>query len=120
MAYALNLFGEATYAELDLTREIRNVFAHAVHGVGFSTPRIARHCSKLKLPQAKPLPIIYILLGWLDVHASNREVLAIKPPNTARSRYIYATVLLEGMVGAPRSAPRPRRERSFLASRYLR
>lgn len=120
MAYALNLFGEATYAELNLIREIRNVFAHAAHGVRFSTPRIARHCSKLKLPQAKPLPIIYILLGWLDAHAPKHEVLAIKPPDTARSRYIYATVLLEGLLGSPGPAPRPRRGRSFLARRYLR
>jgi hypothetical protein len=118
MGYALNLYGDKTYAELDRIREIRNVFAHSAHAVRFATPRIARHCRKLVLAQARPMPMIYVILGRLDIHASNREMDLLPPPPTAREQYIYTCILLEAVIGSQRAA-RPRRERHFFARRYL-
>ena len=49
MASALEMIGPDTYHDLTLINDIRNVFAHSLHGVSFETPLIARDCAKLKI-----------------------------------------------------------------------
>jgi len=49
MGFALNLYGEVTFHDLDLLRELRNLFAHGRLAVDFDTPAVKRainefHC----------------------------------------------------------------------------
>lgn len=50
LAFALGLIPRDLYHDLDRIRQIRNVFAHALHGVSFQTTEIAHVCTTLKLP----------------------------------------------------------------------
>lgn len=90
IGYALAVYGDKGFKELDKIREIRNAFAHSIHNVTFSTPRIKRHCMNLDSPQQKVIPVILTLLGRMDLR-DNRP-----PPEliAARDRYIYTTTLL--------------------------
>jgi hypothetical protein len=49
MGFALNLYGERTFHDLDLLRELRNLFAHGRLAIDFDTPAVKRainefHC----------------------------------------------------------------------------
>ena len=57
--YALGLIDEFEYVEIGLIRKIRNEFAHANHGITFSSPRVQGLCSSLKsdLPQGADYPL---------------------------------------------------------------
>lgn len=57
--YALGLIDEFEYTEIGLIRKVRNEFAHAKHGISFSSPRVQGLCSSLKsdLPQGSEYPL---------------------------------------------------------------
>lgn len=59
MCFALGLIDEYEYIEIGLIRKIRNDFAHAKHGITFSSPRVQGLCSSLKsdLPQGADYPL---------------------------------------------------------------
>lgn len=59
MCFALGLIDEYEYTEIGLIRKVRNEFAHAKHGITFSSPRVQGLCSSLKsdLPQGVDYPI---------------------------------------------------------------
>jgi hypothetical protein len=46
---AINLIGGVTRKNLDVIKNIRNVFAHAMADVEFSSPAISRACDRLQL-----------------------------------------------------------------------
>jgi hypothetical protein len=54
VAYALNVFGDEVYHNLDLIRNIRNSFAHAHVPISFDTKEIADACAALKMPKVVP------------------------------------------------------------------
>ncbi|TAL21927.1 MAG: transcriptional regulator, partial [Aquabacterium sp.] len=47
MCFALGLVDEYEYTEIGLIRKVRNEFAHAKHGITFSSPRVQGLCSSL-------------------------------------------------------------------------
>jgi DNA-binding MltR family transcriptional regulator len=49
MSYCLGLLTRSEYRELDLIRQIRNHFAHQLHGVAFDDPVISDKCRALSL-----------------------------------------------------------------------
>lgn len=57
--YSLGLIDEFEYTEIDLIRKVRNEFAHAKHGVSFSSFRVQGLCSSLKsdLPEGADYPL---------------------------------------------------------------
>lgn len=59
MCFALGLLDEYEYTEIGLIRKVRNEFAHAKHGITFSSPRVQGLCSSLKsdLPQGADYPL---------------------------------------------------------------
>jgi len=48
LAYAMGLIDEITRTDLNIIRNIRNVFAHAMGHVSFANPEIQQECNKLK------------------------------------------------------------------------
>jgi hypothetical protein len=50
--HALGLYGNQTRRNLDILREIRNLFAHDVTLLTFATPEIAQACQELEIPDA--------------------------------------------------------------------
>jgi hypothetical protein len=48
LGFALNLYDKQTLADLEIIRNVRNVFAHAPRALKFSTPEIAAKCRGLK------------------------------------------------------------------------
>ena len=57
--FSLGLIDEFEYTEIGLIRKVRNEFAHAKHGLDFSSPRIQGLCSSLKsdLPEGSDYPL---------------------------------------------------------------
>jgi len=50
LAYSLGLISRMSFDDLVLIKDIRNAFAHNLHGLTFSDPQIARACSRLQTP----------------------------------------------------------------------
>lgn len=50
VAYALKIFESSAYADLNIIRDIRNVFAHSVESFDFDREDIAALCNKLWYP----------------------------------------------------------------------
>ena len=50
-SYCMGLISQDEHDDLHTIREIRNKFAHRLHGLSFSDDRIQRLCSKLLLPE---------------------------------------------------------------------
>ncbi|MCL4534996.1 MAG: hypothetical protein M1370_07560 [Bacteroidetes bacterium] len=50
-AYCLGLISESMYDDLHRIRDIRNNFAHRMHGYSFDDPLIVSWCKSLKLPK---------------------------------------------------------------------
>lgn len=48
LAYAMGLIDEITRDDLNIIRDIRNTFAHAMGHVSFANPEIQQECNKLK------------------------------------------------------------------------
>lgn len=56
-SYCLGLISKDEYHDLQIVREIRNVFAHELHGLSFSDARVKDKCTQLHLPkELPPLP----------------------------------------------------------------
>jgi hypothetical protein len=53
MGHALGLYGNQTRRNLDILREIRNLFAHDITPLAFVTPEIAQACRELTIPPAR-------------------------------------------------------------------
>jgi hypothetical protein len=54
MAYALNIFGDQTFRNLECTRYIRNAFAHAKITMSFSNTEVTTVCSSMTFPLLMP------------------------------------------------------------------
>ena len=48
--YCLGFISKNEYDDLNCIRNIRNKFAHSIHGFTFSNPEIIKLCNKLKIP----------------------------------------------------------------------
>ena len=48
--YAFNMFGRKTFHDLEIIRELRNVFAHSRKALKFSTKEVSRVCATLQIP----------------------------------------------------------------------
>jgi DNA-binding MltR family transcriptional regulator len=51
MSYTLGLINKQVYGDLNKIRNIRNVFAHALHGVSFDHDNIREWCKDLEMPK---------------------------------------------------------------------
>lgn len=54
IGFAFGVFGPRTRNDLNLIRQIRNAFAHARRPITFTTPEIAKTCSRLETPDRFP------------------------------------------------------------------
>jgi hypothetical protein len=72
IAHAIGLITDATRSNLDIIRQIRNAFAHAMRPISFETKQVAEACALLVI--AAPLP-----------PTSSAEQIPEKPP--ARQQY---------------------------------
>jgi hypothetical protein len=118
VAYALGIFGEKTFSDLNKIREIRNVFAHTLHPVKFSNRRIAQHCKSLKLADGDLVPLLSFL-GWLpdDYFSVPKRERKPLPPLSPRQRFIVTCAVLELALGVYVQPPkRPRRPKPSKAS----
>jgi hypothetical protein len=50
MGHALGLYGKQTRRNLDILRQVRNLFAHGMSQLTFATPEIANACRELAVP----------------------------------------------------------------------
>jgi DNA-binding MltR family transcriptional regulator len=48
-AYSMGLISQSMYCDLNMVRNIRNKFAHKMHGYTFDEPKIVNWCKRLKL-----------------------------------------------------------------------
>lgn len=56
-SYCMGLMSKNEYRDLQIIREIRNRFAHELHGLSFSDAWVKNRCAELQLAKAmKPLP----------------------------------------------------------------
>jgi len=82
MAFAMNIIGEKTRADLKCIRDIRNAFAHARISLSFETPEVADACRTLTAP--------------FRLHGGAR--LSDWPPSPSEPRILYrATMKLTWM-----------------------
>ncbi|MGH6878708.1 MAG: hypothetical protein ACREHV_15205 [Rhizomicrobium sp.] len=69
MGYALDLYGDDTFANLDVIRQIRNAFAHAKIPISFETPELIAACDLLNVDSliddhyGEPIPAGRVLEG---------------------------------------------------------
>jgi hypothetical protein len=80
LGYGMRLYGERTYHDLDLLRELRNLFAHGPLPLGFDTPDIKAgidrfHCHSRGEPD--PRKRFTSIATWLISHLA----LKLKDPN---------------------------------------
>jgi hypothetical protein len=54
MGHALDLYGKQTRRNLDILRQVRNLFAHDISQLTFATPEIAHACRELVIPPVAP------------------------------------------------------------------
>jgi hypothetical protein len=54
VAYGLGIVSRASFADLQLIKKIRNLFAHDLHGLSFSDDEIAKLCRQLGTPKNRP------------------------------------------------------------------
>jgi hypothetical protein len=77
MGHALGLYGNQTRRNLDILREIRNLFAHEATLLTFATSEIVQACQELNIPGApKNLPVPNLRA------------------NTARDRYVVTGIVI--------------------------
>lgn len=101
MGEALNLYDRAIKDDLNRIREIRNVFAHAVHPVKFTSARLRKHCSKLVAPVD---PTMDMLIATVMDGIWRR--------GRAKDRFIYACLFhWSGLGGTSMRPERPRNRR---------
>lgn len=50
-AYCLGLIGEDEYHDLEIIGQIRNDFAHDLHGLSFSSQSVSDRCGELRFPK---------------------------------------------------------------------
>lgn len=55
-SYCMGLITEDEYHDLDIVREIRNKFAHELHGLSFSDDWVKNKCDTLRLAKKKKAP----------------------------------------------------------------
>ena len=53
MGHALGLYGKQTRRNLDILRQVRNLFAHDISSFTFATPEIAHACRELVIPAVR-------------------------------------------------------------------
>jgi len=53
-SYCMGLISEDEYHDLQIIREIRNKFAHKLHGLSFSNEWVKDKCAELQLPKKAP------------------------------------------------------------------
>lgn len=86
IAYCLNLIPDLIYKDLNTIRKIRNIFAHQLHGLSFSTEPIHSLCNNLLTPEDYSSSLGYTV----------EETCGTKP----RQRFIFtsaiATSTIEG------------------------
>lgn len=116
VGYALAIFGQNTFAELEKIREIRNVFAHAAHPVKFKTRRIAAQCNSLRLAHMRIPPGLLKLMHEEDAHAE--VALTSKDP---RNQFIRVFIALWFILDCFDKMPtqRPKRIRDVYCDRYF-
>lgn len=85
-AYCLGLISHEDLKDIELIKDIRNRFAHRLHGYSFSTPTIEAMCRRLSLPQRlkPPIPIPFfdepraLFLTAVSVHINQLAVNCLK------------------------------------------
>jgi hypothetical protein len=77
LAYSLGIFGEETKRDLDVIREIRNVFAHSGQSTSFKTDEVAEMCKLFKVQPAVRVVIVGV-------------------ESTARQKYVKAATTIGG------------------------
>jgi len=118
IGFALSLFGNNCYSDLDKIRVVRNVFAHAAHNVQFNTKRIANQCNQLKTCKHPVVPAMFTLLRGLSPAELSKKDAVIPTLRNAKEKYIYTSILLY-MCLASQTICRPQRSRSGFTRKYL-
>jgi DNA-binding MltR family transcriptional regulator len=81
MAYCLGFISTSARDDLRIIKNIRNSFAHQLHGISFTTTEVERLCNRLR---------------------TGRSIIAEKAPalDSSRYRYIVAVSLLAQSIGS--------------------
>jgi DNA-binding MltR family transcriptional regulator len=74
MGFALGLYGERTFHDLELLRELRNLFAHGKLAIDFNTPDVKRAINQFYChsrgeidPRKRFYSVTTLLLGHLNL-----------------------------------------------------
>ena len=107
IAHALAIIGPQATTDLDIIKDIRNVFAHSFHPLTFRRKEIATYCRRLKTPErsvklgikldSKPWPprdpkIRFQVSCWIFFTALSGK--AVAGPRAKRSRDIFSRHVL--------------------------
>jgi hypothetical protein len=82
--FAFNYYGQDTYNDLDLIRELRNGFAHSRNSFAFDTAEVAAMCANLRTPDS---PGSFIPAGYL-MRALPAELDAASDNRRPRTRFL--------------------------------
>jgi mannitol operon repressor len=84
-AYCLGLLSAGDVADLRVIQEIRNDFAHELHGLSFDSPEVQEKCGRLR---------------EMGVIGPDR----VQAPGVARNRFIVSVVLLAQRIASAAEA----------------
>lgn len=96
MGLAIGLFGLKTYSDLEIIREIRNIFAHQKDKRTFHTPQIRDLCELLWLPKNV-------------MQSKNQE-----PPSEPRRQYLHAVNMINGGLYCEMTTQEPPKENPMI------
>ncbi len=105
IAYCLGLISKLMHEDLIAFKNIRNPFAHKMHGYSFDEPDINKFCSKLKLanmmtdaipdlpnlPREKFLLCVFQLANWIALKTFEIEVTQRSVPSDQKVGQIIRT-----------------------------
>lgn len=85
-AYCLGLISSDQYDDLILVRNIRNEFAHGMHGLSIDDPHIVKWCNELKIPKKISVETASHWFTFLTAIAMLASQLAIRAKGISERR----------------------------------
>jgi DNA-binding MltR family transcriptional regulator len=115
LAYALEFFDKKEFSDALLITQIRNVFAHTLHRVSFSTPEIKQDCEALQTLDPKlTRPTLLPKHRYLFVILSLAQVISKQAKPLTLARALKEQAVLQPSPDKPvqQSPHKARRERA--------
>jgi len=112
VGYGLSVFVHKGAKELEKIRKIRNAFAHTVHDINFTTPRIKSHCDLLESAN-DVVPAVLLVLRLREWNNAFDQTLA-----TPRERFMYTCIMFHLLLYGT-NEQRPHRPNDAWSRKFL-